>query len=166
MQENPMTNKSKDKQLGKSKRAKSNQILRMRGLSVRDIVLPWESTDEFERLHQELTAEFSPHGRMEEDIILDVAILRWRKYQLAKWRRTAALKDPFFIELMEPGRKSWSGVRKYLREQNKAGKTISGAIGNALSELMDVAKELAHKQKSKGMEKEEAERTEQKLRAS
>jgi hypothetical protein len=158
-----MTNRSRDKQSDKSKRAKSNETLRIRGLSVRDVVLPWESKDEFERLHHELTAEFSPHGRMEEDIVLDVAILRWRKYQLAKWRRTAALKDPFFIELMESGRKSWSGVRKYLREQDKAGKTISGAIFNALSELIDVAKELAHKQKSKGMEKEEVERSEQKL---
>src|SRR6516165_8021137 len=86
-----MKRKSKD-----PKTAKSNQAFRIRGLSVRDVVLPWESKEEFERLHWELMAELSPHGRMEEDIVLDVAILRWRKYQLAKWRRTAALKDPLF----------------------------------------------------------------------
>src|SRR5215831_11723371 len=132
-----MKRKSKD-----PKRAKSNQIFRMRGLSVRDVVLPWDSNEEFERLHRELTAELSPHGRMEEDIVLDVAILRWRKYQLAKWKRTAALKDPYFIELMESGKKSWSGIRKYLREQEGAYETVRGKLVNVLSKLTDAATEL------------------------
>src|SRR5262245_22727760 len=153
-----MNRKSKD-----TKRAKSNQTLRMRGLSVRDVVLPWDSKEEFERLHRELTAELSPHGRMEEDIVLDVAILRWRKYQLAKWRRTAALKDPYFIELMDYGKKSWSGIRKYLREQEEACKTVRGKLINVVSKLTDAATELAPAQKAKGMEKEEVERTEQKI---
>src|SRR5262245_36734409 len=135
-----MNRKSKD-----TKRAKSNQTLRMRGLSVRDVVLPWDSKEEFERLHRELTAELSPHGRMEEDIVLDVAILRWRKYQLAKWRRTAALKDPYFIELMESGKKSWSGIRKYLREQEEAYKTVRGKLRNALLKRMDNVEDLARK---------------------
>jgi hypothetical protein len=157
-----MTNTSKDKQLGKSKRAKSTQTLRIRGLSVRDVVLPWESKDEFERLHQELTAEFSPHGRMEEEVVFDVAILRLRKYRLLKMKRIADLKDPFFIELMESGKKSWSGVRKYLRAQDKAGSTIGGAIKNALSSLIDLATELAQ-EKTREMDKEEVTRTEQKI---
>jgi hypothetical protein len=145
-----------------TKGAKSNQILRMRGLSVRDVVLPWDSKEEFERLHRELTAELSPHGRMEEDIVLDVAILRWRKYQLAKWRRTAALKDPYFIELMESGKKSWSGIRKYLREQEESYKTVRGKLMNVLSKLTDAATELAHAPK-KGAEKEKVEHTEQQI---
>jgi hypothetical protein len=158
-----MKDKSKDKHSGESKKAKINQTLRIRGLSVRDVVLPWESKDEFKQLHQELTAEFSPHGRMEEDIVLDLAILRWRKYQLAKMMRTAALKDPFFIELMQSGKKSWSAIRKYLREQDEAGATIRGSITNALSKLTNTASELARAQKTKGMEKAEVELTEQKL---
>jgi hypothetical protein len=152
-----MTRKSKD-----PKTAKSNQILRMRGLSVRDVVLPWDSKEEFERLHRELTAEFSPHGRMEEDIVLDMAILRWRKYQLAKWKRTAALKDPYFIELMESGKKSWSGIRKYLRGQEEDCKTVRGELMNVLSKLTDAATELARASK-KGVEKEKLEHTEQEI---
>jgi hypothetical protein len=115
-----MKDKSKDKNRSESKKAlvKSKQTVRIQGVSVRDVVLPWESKDEFDQLYQDLRAEFSPLGRMEEDTVLDLAILRWRKYQLLKMRRTAALKDPFFIELMESGKKSWSGVRKYLRAQD------------------------------------------------
>src|SRR5262249_12929410 len=73
---------------------------------------------------------------------LDVAILRWRKYQLAKWKRTAALKDPYFIELMVSGKKSWSGIRKYLREQEGAYETVRGKLVNVLSKLTDAATEL------------------------
>jgi hypothetical protein len=146
----------------KPKNKKSKQIPRIRGVSVSDLVLPWDSKDEFERLHRDLTTEFSPHGRMEQDTVLDLAIMRWRKYQLAKWRRTAALKDPFFIELMESGRKSWSGIRKYLLEQDQDGKTIRGNLSNLFSELAGaVKKELAQDQE--GMEKEEFEGREQRV---
>ena len=155
----------KDRSGSKKALVTSKQTVRIRGVSVRDVVLPWESRDEFVQLYQELTAELSPHGRMEEDIVLDVAVLRWRKYQLLKTRRTAALKDPFFIELMQSGRKSWSAIRKYLREQNEAGKTISGAINNAVSELIDYGKELMQEQANNGMEKKEVEHREQKLSA-
>jgi len=157
--------KSKHKKQSETKRipVKRNQTFRVRGVSVRDVVLPWESKDEFERLHRELTAELSPHGRMEEHIVLDVTILHWYKYRVLKMRRTAALKDSFFIELMESGKKSWSGVRKYLREQDEAYKTVRGKLDNLLSTLTDAAKELAHEQMAKGKDKEEVERREQKI---
>jgi len=153
---------NKDRSESKKALTKSKQTVRIRGVSVRDIVLPWESKDEFEQLYQELTAELSPHGRMEEDIVFDVAILRLRKYRLLKMKRIADLKDPFFVELMQSGKKSWSGVRKYLRAQDKAGSTIGGAIKNALSSLIDLATELAQ-EKTKEMDKEEVKRTEQKI---
>jgi hypothetical protein len=153
----------KDRSGSKNALVTSKQTVRIRGVSVRDIVLPWESKEEFEQLYQELRAELSPHGRMEEDIVLDVAILRLRKYRLLKTKRIADLKDPFFIELMQSGKKSWSAIRKHLREQDADGKTISGAITNALSELTDAANELARAQKTKGMEQEEVDRTEQKI---
>jgi hypothetical protein len=153
----------KDRKGSKKALVTSKQTVRIRGVSARDVVLPWESKDEFEQLYQQLTAELSPHGRMEEDIVFDVAILRLRKYRLLKMKRIAELKDPFFIELMQSGKKSWSAIRKHLREQDEDGKTISGAITNTLSELTEAAKELARAQKTKGMEQEEVERTEQKL---
>ena len=88
------------------KNTKLNKTARSRGLTVGDLVLPWESKAEFEQLHQELRAEFSPEGRMEEDTVLDLVIARWRKYRLEKSKRAAALKNPFFIERMESKAKS------------------------------------------------------------
>lgn len=145
-----------------SKKTKLNKTARSRGLTVRDLVLPWESKAEFERLHQELRAEYSPEGRMQEDTVLDLAIARWRKYRLLKMQRTAALKDTFFIELMESGKKSWSGIRKYLRQQDEAYKTIRGKLTDLMVKLAKAAeKELAHDQK--GMEKEEFEGRQQRV---
>jgi hypothetical protein len=85
----------KDRKGSKKALVTSKQTVRIRGVSARDVVLPWESKDEFEQLYQELTAELSSHGRMEQDIVFDVAILRLRKYRLLKMKRIAELKDPF-----------------------------------------------------------------------
>jgi hypothetical protein len=62
----------KDRKGSKKALLTSKQTVRIRGVSVRDVVLPWESRDEFVQLYQELTAELSPHGRMEQDIVFDV----------------------------------------------------------------------------------------------
>jgi hypothetical protein len=69
------SDRSKNKHLAETKRTKSSQMFRMRGLSVRDVVLPWESKEEFKQLVRELTLELSPQGRMDEDIVFDVARL-------------------------------------------------------------------------------------------
>jgi hypothetical protein len=49
------------------------------GIYGKDILLPWESREEFEKLWAELRDEFQPHGRMENEIVFDVAHLRWQK---------------------------------------------------------------------------------------
>jgi hypothetical protein len=99
---------------------------------------------------------------MQEDIAFEVAILRWRKYRVLKMLRTAALKDTFFVELMESGKKSWSGIRKYLLEQDQDCKTIRGKLTDVVSKLAEAAeKELAHDQK--GMENQEFESRQQRV---
>jgi hypothetical protein len=42
-------------------------------------LLPGEDRTSFEKLHRDVVAEFSPNGPVEEDIILKVASLLWRK---------------------------------------------------------------------------------------
>lgn len=49
-------------------------------------VLPGESAAEFEKLHQELIAEWIPNGVLEEEIIATMAHLTWRKRNLATQR--------------------------------------------------------------------------------
>ena len=44
-----------------------------------------EDRQEFEKLHSELVEELKPSGRMEEDIVLEIAKLRWRKLRIEQF---------------------------------------------------------------------------------
>jgi hypothetical protein len=46
-------------------------------------VLPGESRAEFEKLYRNLIAEFAPSGVLEDDIVMTIARLVWRKQNLA-----------------------------------------------------------------------------------
>ena len=49
-------------------------------------VLPGESRAEFEKLHRDLVAEFSPSGALEDDVVMNIARIVWRKQNLATLR--------------------------------------------------------------------------------
>jgi hypothetical protein len=49
-------------------------------------VLPGESPAEFEKLHRGLIAEFAPSGVLEDDIVMTMARLVWRKQNLMTLR--------------------------------------------------------------------------------
>jgi hypothetical protein len=48
-------------------------------------LLPGEDPDEFKALHKGLIAEFTPNGRMEEETVLSIARLTWRRRNLARF---------------------------------------------------------------------------------
>ena len=65
------------------------------GLYAKDVLLPWDSKADFEKLHEDLRAEFFPCGRAEEEAVLDLAFAHWDKHTIWRMRQTAVLKDPF-----------------------------------------------------------------------
>lgn len=48
-------------------------------------LLPGEDPDEFEALHKDLIADLKPNGRMEEETVLSIARLTWRRQNLARF---------------------------------------------------------------------------------
>jgi hypothetical protein len=52
----------------------------------------------FEKLLADLRDEFRPSGRMENDIVFDLAHLRWQKYRLHKMHMAAAYGDPSGVQ--------------------------------------------------------------------
>ena len=49
-------------------------------------ILPGEDAAEFEILHRNLIAEFTPNGTLEDDIVASMAHLLWRKQNLGTFR--------------------------------------------------------------------------------
>ena len=114
------------------------------GIYGRDILLPWESCEEFEKLLAELQDEFRPSGRMENEIVFDLAHLRWQKYRVHQMWIAAAHADPFVSDLIKAGQKSWAGIRKHLKCKAKDGRMMSDML-NALflEQTAEAAKKLA-----------------------
>ena len=88
-------------------------------------MLPWESREEFEKLLAELQDEFQPRGRMENEIVFDVAHLRWQKYRVHQMCIAAAHADPFVSDLVKAGQKSWAGLRNHLKFKAKDRRMMS-----------------------------------------
>ena len=78
-------------------------------------LLPGESRAEFEKLHRELIKELQPDGPLEDDPVLTIAQILWRKQHLAKVRMAElALKHEEQIT-----KRYFFRAEKYLREDGE-----------------------------------------------
>jgi hypothetical protein len=94
------------------------------GIYGKDILLPWESRKDFKKLLADLQDEFRPEGRMENEIVFDLAHFRWQKYRVHQMYIAAAYDDPFVSGLIEARQKSWAGMRNHLRSKSINERTI------------------------------------------
>jgi hypothetical protein len=62
-------------------------------------VLPGEDPAEFKALHEGLIADFRPNGRMEEETVLSIARLTWRRQNLARFE--AAQFSHYVLETLK-----------------------------------------------------------------
>jgi hypothetical protein len=134
------------------------------GLYAKDVLLPWDSKDDFEKLHADLKAEFCPRGRAEEEAVLDLTFLHWNKQTVWRMRQTAVLKDPFTLDILQTERKSWSGIRKRLRAAANSMRTLQGAADANFAKLHSRVERL-QKEIDKSSDKEEIKLLEEKLSA-
>ena len=113
-----------------------NRNALLHGLYAKDVLLPWDSKEDFLALHEDLKAELTPHGRAEQEAVLDLAFLHWQKHTVWRLRQSAVLSDPFTEDIIQTQGKSWSDIRKGLRAAASDERTLRGAIENNLSSLL------------------------------
>lgn len=132
-------NDERSTKTGKKRNPKNALI---HGLYSSDLVLPWESREDFKNLLGALRAEFKPDGAMEQETVLDLACLRWHKQRVRKMWQAATYSDPFVIELIQSGKKSWSGVRKHLRQEATASRAIIDSLHDLYMRVADEARKV------------------------
>jgi hypothetical protein len=124
---------------------KSNRNALTHGLYARDVLLPWDSKDHFEKLLEDLKAEFDPHGRAEEETVLDLALTFWKKRNLWRMHQTAVFKDPFTSEIVETNARSWSKIRRELRAAAMAEGRVQAEADGMLSVMLHHVRRLHRK---------------------
>jgi hypothetical protein len=133
------------------KKRKSKNAL-VHGIYARDIIMPWEAREEFEHLHAAFCAEFNPDGQMEKETVLDLACLRWHKQRVRQMWHAATNSDPFAIDLIQSGKKSWSGIRRHLRRETKGFRAMIDSLHDLYMRLADQANKAGDKLSTKERE--------------
>lgn len=122
-----------------------NRNALLHGLYAKDVLLPWDSKEDFLKLHEDLKAEFAPDGRAEEEAVLDLAFLHWQKRTIWRLRQSAVLRDPFTEDIIQTEGKSWSEIRKRLRAAASGERTTRGAIDDAMTSMLAEAQSASEK---------------------
>ena len=81
------------------------------GIYARDLLLPGESKNEFIAVKNRLWAEFLPEGHSEEELVLNLAKLFWRRRRLHVGERILIKDDPFAQRLKESA-KGWNSIKQ------------------------------------------------------
>jgi hypothetical protein len=114
------------------------------GIYGQDVLLPWESRHDFEKLLTELQDEFPPNGRMENEIVFDLAYWRWQKYRVRQMCIAAVHADPFVSDLIRTGQTSWQGLTSHLAKTTLSKRQLSDVLNEVfLERTKEVAKILA-----------------------
>jgi hypothetical protein len=112
------------------------------------ILLPGEDPTAFEKLRNDLAAEFAPAGPLEEDIVAFMARLLWRKQNLSTYRLAEVARKRVTAIIFEMGPQIDSGLSFDARDpqevraaQQAAEERAREELGEAweLAEMGDVA---------------------------
>src|SRR5665811_200458 len=103
------------------------------GVFSEDIVLPWESPDDFENLLAGFKDELKPNGSSEEQAVLALTHCTWIGWRAAKMAQLCFHRDPFGAALLKSGKTSWQDILQHEQEVPKATESTLSQIDEMLS---------------------------------
>ena len=112
------------------------------GFYTSEVILPWESAEDFEELHADLESEFRPEGCAEKQAVADIARLFWLKRRVMRTTQIGFNKDPMSRYLEKSGKKSWPELMSYVREEGSASQSAVETIKKTGIDLKNACEEL------------------------
>ncbi len=122
------------------KKTKSTSVHKnalLHGVYADDLVLPWENEQDFIDLHKAFRDDLEPDGPAEEEAVLTMAGLSWKKRRLAIGSQLCYRRNPNAAALTEAGETGWSGVAEYVQSTSGQTETLNDT-------LRSLAKSHAH----------------------
>jgi hypothetical protein len=119
--------------VAKAKPAAKNALLH--GVYASEVVLPWESEEDFERLYKDFKKEWAPKGPSQEEAVFTLTRLHWLKHRLVRSTQIAFRRDPLIVELEESGVKTWAEAESFLKSKANADDNVMKLAKEALQEL-------------------------------
>jgi hypothetical protein len=117
------------------------------GVYAKDVLLPWDDPEEFFALHNGLKQEFFPNGPCEEECVLELAQIFWKKRTIWRIGTATVRRDRFTDEIVATGKKSWTGIRRGLREKAREERslvqTMEASVADVIAKLQRLGKKLA-----------------------
>jgi hypothetical protein len=133
---------------------KSTNNALIHGVYASDIILPWESEDEFKELWDGIRSELKPQGTIEEEIVYDMAVIRWRRHRANRSVQLAVHQTPFAQEVEKSGKKSLGSIRRHLsrllREKQRVKREFEAALATLSEAVTDIGKQAAKQKKYSG----------------
>ena len=117
----------------------------LHGLYAKDVLLPWDSREDFLALHRELIDEFFPTGRAEQEAVLDLTFLHWQKRTLWRLWQSTVLRDKFTQDIIQTRANSWSEIRKRLRADARDERSLLGTIEDTVTKSLSEVQRLGIK---------------------
>ena len=143
-EQNPAPQDETDTQiLVPSGRSRTGPNALVHGLYASDIVMPWESKEDFEQLWRELKQEWLPFGRQEFETVLSLAHMNWLKHRLMRTTQIAFRRDPFLSELQKQGVKTWADVSNFMEQKATEEDTLQTEVMATVKELKNAVQQAS-----------------------
>ena len=110
------------------------------GVFSNEVILPWESSTDFEQLHAAFKDEWKPSGCSEETAVLDLTMATWIKWRAIKMAQLRFFSDPFGVDLLESGKTSWQDILHHQQGVPERTQTALGHMDEVMCALNNMPK--------------------------
>jgi len=130
-------NNPKQKATAGSKKAGNKNAL-CHGVFSNELTLPWESPEDFDKLHAGFVDEWKPNGQSEEQAVLELTNYTWILWRAAKMAQLRFHRAPLGKELLQWGNPSWQDLLQHEQQVTETADATLGFVKTILRSFNNV----------------------------